>query len=557
MPGAPYEGVVDLLRTSARDTSLRFGPDGRGGLKAYASGTDGRSAYEVAVANGFVGTEAAWLASLVGPAGGTGPVGPPGTNGTNGAPGPNLVDGTTSTTLTGALVGDGANITGVAASTSGNVLTSNGTTWVSSAPAAATLAYFAESRNTSAPNATIPAHRWVPTGADTHIDIVLEPKGTSGSILAQIPDNTTTGGNKRGIGAVDFQRTRTVSAARVASGAQAFLGNGTSNTASGLNSGIVNGLACTASGQNSLVGNGSSCTASGLYAFVGNGDANSASGRDAVVCGGVSNTNAADHGFIGNGGRATVNPGSTGFGNTISASGDGSGIVCGQENSITSVLSFIGSGLQNAVSGLYGVVAGGYLNSVTAGDGAIGGGESNVVSGTAAFVPGGYRAIASLFCQQAHSAGGFAAAGDAQRSTLLLRRVVTGTAASQLYLDGSSLKADMGTGNRVWTVTATITGVCTTLGNGTGPLAVGQVGSYRRAWTQKRVTNDAGTALVGAVATPVADVADAGFAGAVITITADTSDGSAKIEVTAPTLAGSTTVIRWLCELQIHNEIGF
>ena len=80
-------------------------------------------------------------------------------------------------------------------------------------------------------------------------------------------------------------------------------------------------------------------------------------------------------------------------------------------------------------------------------------------------------------------------------------------------------QADMGTGNRVWTVTATITGVCTTLGNGTGPLAVGQVGSYRRAWTQKRVTNDAGTALVGAVATPIADVADAGFAGAAITIT--------------------------------------
>ncbi len=34
-----------------------------------ATGANGLSAYEVAVANGFVGTEAAWLASLVGPAG--------------------------------------------------------------------------------------------------------------------------------------------------------------------------------------------------------------------------------------------------------------------------------------------------------------------------------------------------------------------------------------------------------------------------------------------------------------------------------------------------------
>lgn len=34
-----------------------------------APGAAGLSAYEVAVANGFVGTEAEWLASLVGPAG--------------------------------------------------------------------------------------------------------------------------------------------------------------------------------------------------------------------------------------------------------------------------------------------------------------------------------------------------------------------------------------------------------------------------------------------------------------------------------------------------------
>jgi len=41
----------------------------------FARGRDGKSAYEVAVANGFVGSEAAWLASLVGEQG------PPGTGG--------------------------------------------------------------------------------------------------------------------------------------------------------------------------------------------------------------------------------------------------------------------------------------------------------------------------------------------------------------------------------------------------------------------------------------------------------------------------------------------
>lgn len=44
-----------------------------------APGADGLSAYEVAVANGFVGTEAEWLASLVGEQGETGAAGEDGT----------------------------------------------------------------------------------------------------------------------------------------------------------------------------------------------------------------------------------------------------------------------------------------------------------------------------------------------------------------------------------------------------------------------------------------------------------------------------------------------
>lgn len=49
------------------------------------AGADGDSAYEVAVSNGFIGTEAQWLASLVGatgPQGETGPQGPAGVNAT-------------------------------------------------------------------------------------------------------------------------------------------------------------------------------------------------------------------------------------------------------------------------------------------------------------------------------------------------------------------------------------------------------------------------------------------------------------------------------------------
>ena len=58
-----------------------------------APGADGDSAYQVAVNEGFVGDEAAWLASLVGPPGADGADGAHGTPGAPGAPGSPGADG--------------------------------------------------------------------------------------------------------------------------------------------------------------------------------------------------------------------------------------------------------------------------------------------------------------------------------------------------------------------------------------------------------------------------------------------------------------------------------
>jgi hypothetical protein len=74
------------------------GADGAPGAPGAdgADGADGASAYEVAVANGFVGTEAEWLESLVGaqgPAGADGADGAPGADGADGAPGADGADG--------------------------------------------------------------------------------------------------------------------------------------------------------------------------------------------------------------------------------------------------------------------------------------------------------------------------------------------------------------------------------------------------------------------------------------------------------------------------------
>jgi hypothetical protein len=63
------ESVNSIIATV---DELPAGPPGLPGDPG-PPGADGSSAYEVAVANGFVGTESEWLASLVGPAGPSGP----------------------------------------------------------------------------------------------------------------------------------------------------------------------------------------------------------------------------------------------------------------------------------------------------------------------------------------------------------------------------------------------------------------------------------------------------------------------------------------------------
>lgn len=65
----------------ANGTNGTNGIDGQDGL----DGAEGQSAYEVAQDNGFVGNEAAWLASLIGPAGANGT---DGVDGEDGLPGP-------------------------------------------------------------------------------------------------------------------------------------------------------------------------------------------------------------------------------------------------------------------------------------------------------------------------------------------------------------------------------------------------------------------------------------------------------------------------------------
>lgn len=115
----------------------------------------------------------------------------------------------------------------------------------------------------------------------TNSALVLTPKGTGAFVLGPKPDGTTTGGNARGVNAVDLQLTRTASG-EIASGEGAFTA-GRGNTASNIRA-VALGNGNTASG-NSSVAIGRLNVASNTFAAAIGGSQNTSSGEQSFSCG--------------------------------------------------------------------------------------------------------------------------------------------------------------------------------------------------------------------------------------------------------------------------------
>lgn len=81
------DGVHIVFRTGLKGENGSPGPPGEPGEAGPPGGPPGPSAYDVAVSEGFLGTEAEWLESLEGPAGDPGDDGPQGVPGEQGIPG--------------------------------------------------------------------------------------------------------------------------------------------------------------------------------------------------------------------------------------------------------------------------------------------------------------------------------------------------------------------------------------------------------------------------------------------------------------------------------------
>lgn len=254
------------------------------------------------------------------------------------------------------------------------------------------------------------------------------------------------------------------------------------------------------------------------------------------------------------------------------ASGAGSAVVGGNTNRATQANSSVLGGNDNSCTGAGSSIIGSNTCDTSGTNSAIAGGNSCSVNGSGSFSTGirsiadanysqafGSRAFSALIGQTAAS-GGSANAGfycDAQRSTFSMLRQITGTAKTELFVDGSSTRAiitlNFGAGSaRAWQGTAQIVAITSVVGNGTGTL--GDVFSSFRKFTIKRIGTS--TSLVGSVETIGSDQTNTSMASAVVDITANDTNEALKIEFTPPTTAGSTTVTKVHVAVNL-SEIGY
>jgi hypothetical protein len=336
----------------------------------------------------------------------------------------------------------------------------------------------------------------------TNADIALVAKGT-GATLAQVPDGTIAGGNKRGtFYATDLQKSRT-SATEVASGNWSSVLGGSSNTASNTFAVVTGGTSNFASGSHTAICGGSANLTSSNYSFVGGGQSNTAqTNTHATVCGGSGNTASGQYSFVGS----------------------------GQTNTASGIRSIVGSGDNNTASGT---------------SSAICGGSNNLANSSFSFIAGGFRGTTrSIIGYHVFPAINDAltqygtAYGLAQSGLLLLGRQTTDATATVLTSNSSAA----GTTNQVILPNNSAYSF-------SGEVIAGVTGAGDTArWTIngaiKRGANAASTTMVG-TATVTMTHFDAGAATWVVAVTADTTLGCITVTVTG----AAATTIRWVCRI--------
>ncbi|MFH1413024.1 MAG: hypothetical protein ABIG10_03310 [bacterium] len=250
-----------------------------------------------------------------------------------------------------------------------------------------------------------------------------------------------------------------------------------------------------------------------------------------VICGGKDNFNQGDYGFIGSGRINYV-------------SGSSAAIVAGYDNDAGGSYSFVGAGMNNSANAAYSAIAAGYYNYIYSGYNTtfIGGGTRNEISqdgnsGTSAAILGGEYGKAYHYASQAHAAGKFSVAGDAQTIQLVARNQTTDATQTELFLNGSSYRATIPS-DMSWVAEILVVGRRTDADNETysGSFAVG-------------IDNNAGiTALVGTVTT-IHEQKDGTWS---VAIDADDTNDALRIQVTGE----AAKTIRWVAFIRLVQVDG-
>lgn len=347
------------------------------------------------------------------------------------------------------------------------------------------LTNWTEAVSTSAPNGSVPVVSFTATNAATNVDAAFVPKGTGG-VAAQIANSAASGGNKRGAYSVDWQTLRSA-ASEVASGQGAFVGSGNGNTASATDS------VCVGGGSN---------ISSGTRSFIGGGTSNTASQQRAVTVGGNSNASSGTESFVGG----------------------------GQANAASGNQSTIGGGLGNIASGVSSTVPGGNTCRADA---------------DYSFAAGRQATVRGIIGAEAYASGFFAAQGDAQTRTFVLRSDTTNATPEAMTTNNST--AD--TTNQIVLPNSSLfgfNGILSVRENATGDSK-----SIEFKGSIKRGANAAATALQGTVTQADIGTPDAG-ATWTVAFTADTTNGCLAITVTGE----ASHTLRWVARVVTTEVAG-
>jgi len=355
------------------------------------------------------------------------------------------------------------------------------------------LSNFTEGVSTTSPNNTVNAVILSANTSSTNGDFIILPKGT-GAFMLDIPDNTATGGNKRGQYAVDLQQTR-VGADRVASGNYSVVLGGDSSRAQGTKSLAFCGVADGASSTSINAG-----IASGAYSIT--------------------------------------------LGNRATATGDG-GVALGLNFMFADATASgnqslaIGSG--NISSSDKTTTIGGE-NNVANNNGSVAiGGRNNTASGVFSYTFGAYCTVNGVEGRQSRGRALGTVQGETQKSEFYLSKRTTDATATTLTVAGgvaSSSNQVILSNNSAYGFTGTIVGK--------------QSGSINAAmWKVEglivRGANAASTVLTTSTVTLVSNTPAWGTP----TLAADTTNGGLRVQATG----AAATNIQWTAVIETTEVI--